>query len=321
MAFPPYQLFDNDHVRETQQKFGRLERLYHHGQEQAWDGRKVLRELLDKHGGIHISDEKREAIGQLFSTILWGELAAWSISADLALMLEDTEAKMAATSQAFDEARHFYVMRDYLLELGGGVPRLDGFTHVVLNDLLGTRRLVDKLLGMQLIVESVALTLFRSVAEARVEPVLSDLMPYYERDESRHVALGVMYLPALLRQVGPLESTRLQLLQLKLLTFIGWGSHVKRPYFEVLGIDNNAGMHRGMKLQKEIFRKLVEAAGGRTPGAVLVGAEAMESINLRGIDLFFPPNGAQLPRWQSAMIGLCCRLANLGERTLRRAVA
>src|SRR5690242_813971 len=99
--FPPYRLLDNDHVVEAQEKFGRLERLYHHGQEQAWDGRAVLKGLLEKHGGIRIPDEKREAIGQLFSTILWGELAAWSISADLALVLDDTEAKMAATSQAF----------------------------------------------------------------------------------------------------------------------------------------------------------------------------------------------------------------------------
>ena len=57
-------------------------------------------------------------------------------------------------------------------------------------------QIVDKLLGMQLIVESVAVTLFRSVAQAGVEPVLSELLPYFERDEARHVGLGVLYLPA-----------------------------------------------------------------------------------------------------------------------------
>ena len=107
-----------------------------------------------KHGGIRLAPEKKQALAQIFSTILWGELAAWSISADLALQLEDTEAKMAATSQVFDEARHFYIMRDYLLALDCEIPPLDGYTHAVLTELLDTHRLVDKLLGMQLIVES-----------------------------------------------------------------------------------------------------------------------------------------------------------------------
>src|SRR5260221_364862 len=82
------------------------------------------------------------------------------------------------------------------------------------------------------IAEHMPLTIFRSVAAARIEPVLSDLMPYYERDEARHVGLGVMYLPTLLRDAGPIEVTRLRLLQLKIVTLIGWGTHIKRPYFE-----------------------------------------------------------------------------------------
>src|SRR5262245_8588243 len=102
-----------DYVAEAQAKYGKVERLYHVGQKQAWDGKVLLPELIKKHGGIDIPPEKRKAIAEIFSVILWGELAAWSISADLALQLDDTEAKMAATSQCHDEARHFYTMRDY----------------------------------------------------------------------------------------------------------------------------------------------------------------------------------------------------------------
>lgn len=317
MSFPPYELLDNDYVREAQAKFSRLERLYHNGQSQAWDGRKVLAELVAKHGGIHLPDDKRDAILNVFSTILWGELAAWSISADLALRLRDTEARMAATSQAFDEARHFYVLRDYLRLLGGTLPPLDGYTHLVLNELLGTERLDEKLLGMQLIVETVALTLFRSVAEARFEPVLADLMPYYERDESRHVALGVIYLPAMLRELGFLDSTRLRLMQIKVITFIAWGTHAKRPWFQVLGMDSNASMHRGMRQQREVYAQLREAAGGRAPDAVLLGASFMDSINDAAIDLFFPKPDAELPPWQTGMLELCYRVSRLAERALR----
>jgi hypothetical protein len=318
MAFPPYRLLSRDYIAETQAKFEKLERLYHVGQNKAWDGKQVLAELLKKHGGIRIAPEKRAAIGEVFTVILWGELAAWSIAADLALMLEDPAAKMAATSQAHDEARHFYVLRDYLLELGGELPKLDGFSTIVLSELLDTRRLADKLLGMQLIVENIALTIFRSVAAARIEPVLSDLMPFYERDEARHVGLGVMYLPTILRDAGPLEVTRLRLLQMKIVTLIGWGTHVKRPAFEALGIDNNAGMRHGMKLMQETFAGLRAADGGRRPPpAIIVGSDFLEAINARAIDLFFPPFDAELPAWQRGMIDLCTGLARVSDKVLR----
>src|SRR5689334_21654994 len=112
--FPPYELVDRDLVAATEERTRKLSRLYHVAHEKAWDGRAVLAELTARHGGIHFPEEKKEAMGRLASILLWGELAAWSISADLALRLEDPGAKMAATSQVFDEARHFYVMRDYL---------------------------------------------------------------------------------------------------------------------------------------------------------------------------------------------------------------
>src|SRR5438309_1889267 len=129
MAWPPYRLMDRDYLADAKAKYEKLERLYHVGHKQSWDGKQVLGDLIKKHGGIKLDPIRRHALAEIFSTILWGELAAWSISADLALKLEDTEAKMAATSQAFDEARHFYTMRDYLLALGGEVPRLDGYTQ------------------------------------------------------------------------------------------------------------------------------------------------------------------------------------------------
>jgi hypothetical protein len=316
MAWPPYHLMKRDYLAEAQAKYNKLERLYHVGAKQAWDGKQVLNGLLEKHGGVKLAPEKKRALAEIFSTILWGELAAWSISADLALQLEDTEAKMAATSQVFDEARHFYVMRDYLLALDVDVPKLDGYTSAVLRELLDTRRLVDKLLGMQLIVESIAVTLFRSVAQAHVEPVLSELMPYFERDEARHVGLGVLYLPKLLARLNRFEAARLKLVQLKIATLIGWGTHLKKPHFETLGIDNNDGFRRGMRLQREVFKGMRSDAGDEPPG-VLVGDERLDKVNEWAIDLFFPRMGANVPGWQRAIIGVVDGLSRVGDRALK----
>jgi hypothetical protein len=309
-----------DYLVEAQEKYAKLERLYHVGAQKAWNGKEVLADLLRKHGGIRIADDKKRALAEIFSTILWGELAAWSISADLALQLEDTEAKMAATSQVFDEARHFYVMRDYLLALDVEIPPLDGYTHTVLTELLETDRLVDKLLGMQLIVESVAVTLFRSVAQAGVEPVLSELMPYFERDEARHVGLGVLYLPRLLARLSPLEAARLKLVQLKIVTLIGWGSHLKKPCFAALGIDNNDSFRRGTRLGRELLLGMRSRDGADPPG-VLVGDPRLDKVNDWAIDLFFPRPGADQPRWQRAVIGVVDGLSRVGDRALRLATS
>ena len=179
-------------------------RIYHKGHEQAWDGRAVLDELVAKHGGIHFPDDKREAFSAVASVLLWGELAAWSISADLALKLEDTPAKMAASSQVFDEARHFYVLRDYLWRAGLPVSKLGGWSRRLLVELLETENLLYKVVGMQLLVESTAVVMFRKIAEAKIEPVLTELLYYFERDEARHVGLGVLTLPDGARgAVGP----------------------------------------------------------------------------------------------------------------------
>ena len=113
----PFDMFDGALSPEEARSARKLAGIYHKGQARAWNGEEVLSDLLDRHGGIQLPPEQRRAILGLFSVILWGELAAWKISADLARRLEPLEAKMAATSQAHDEARHFYVMHLSLIHI------------------------------------------------------------------------------------------------------------------------------------------------------------------------------------------------------------
>src|SRR6478609_9612369 len=119
----PYDMFSLHRSAEEAKRYAKVERIYHKGQELAWDGKEILAMLVEKHGGVHVQAQHREPLKRLFAIILWGELAAWKISAQLADRLEPLEAKMAATSQAHDEARHFYVMHDYLALAVGDFPR------------------------------------------------------------------------------------------------------------------------------------------------------------------------------------------------------
>ncbi len=215
----PYGMFDHASYGLAAKNARVLERVYHKAHAQAWDGKEVLAALVELHGTPTLEPHVKEALGRVFSIILWGELAAWRISAELADEIEPIEGKLAATSQAFDEARHFYVMHDYLELLGVQPNAIHWGARRLLERVMNADNLAKKLLGMQLMVEPIALTLFHVVKSMNLEPVLSALLPYYERDESRHVALGIQYLPAMMARMSRAERLELFAFQGELLTY------------------------------------------------------------------------------------------------------
>jgi hypothetical protein len=296
----------------------KLARIYHVAQRQSWDGPAVLADLVDKHGGVHLAPDKREALARVFSIILWGELAAWTVSAELAERIEDIDAKMAATSQVFDEARHFDVMRDYLRLLGCPIPPLDAYSRVVLRELLATESLVYKLVGMQLLVENAALGLFKMVGRARVEPVLSDLLPYFEKDEARHVGLGINYLPTLLAELGPLETLKLNLFQARIYTLLFWDTLLLREDLEVLGLDPNESTRFSLRLQLDIATQMgkfaADARERKAGRGVYVEPELIRRTHSFSIDAFMPRPGAPVPAWQRRLLGAVHGVARAGAR-------
>lgn len=233
----PYQMFDRAHYGLEAKNARVLERIYHKGQAQSWDGQKVLASLIEAHGTPTMEPEQKAALGRVFSILMWGELAAWRISAELADELEPLEAKMAATSQTFDEARHFYVLHDYLEALDALPDKIDRGARGLLEAVMNADSLPKKLLGMQLMIEPIALTLFHVVKKLNLEPVLTHLLPYYERDESRHVALGLQYLPAMLSRMSTAERVGLWAFQFKLMTYELWSNVGLSRDLLTLGVD------------------------------------------------------------------------------------
>ena len=256
-----YDMFDIVNNVAEARRLAKCERIYHRAQLMAWDGKEILPELIARHGGIHVDPDKAEALKKIFAIILWGELAAWKISAQLADEIVPLGAKMAATSQAFDEARHFYVMHDYLTELGYVPERMDPAPQALLDLVLDTNKLPYKILGMQLMVETIALTIFQTVRELEVEPVLTELMKYFERDEARHVGLGMQYLPSLLSQMSKREVSALITFQVRLLVWSLWELKVLGKDFEVLGIESRKILERGRKKQLAALHEAFNALG------------------------------------------------------------
>jgi hypothetical protein len=316
--FPPYELGDPSIIGMAQARTDTVARIYHKGHEQAWDGRQVLDELIAKHGGIHFPEDKRDAFGTVASVLLWGELAAWSISADLALKLQDTPAKMAASSQVFDEARHFYVLREYLWRAGVPVKQLGGWSRRLLVELLETDNLLYKVVGMQLLVESMAVVIFKSVADAKIEPVLTDLLYYFERDEARHVGLGVLTLPAVLEGLSDRDALALWWFQTRMQLEMIMGGFNINPSFVALGVDPAAMNLEGFRYHHEVLRRMKKAKPGRgTEQAQVKGLfKLSRDAQQRFQKLFFPDAAA--PAWQRGFLSTMTRVAQASDRWLLR---
>ncbi len=249
----------NFNLIDEADKASKLENIYHKGQDKAWNGKEVLLDLVIKHGMPKLNPEQTLALKNIFQLILWGELAAWKISAQLSNEIEHLEPKLAATSQAHDEARHFYVMLDYLEFLG--LKREDlvyNNKYPVLESVLKTNRLSQKILGMHLMVEPVAITIFKLVRKSNVDPILTELLDYYERDEARHIALGVNYLPTLIKDMSFVGVVKLIKFQLKILNQELKGLELLENDFKALGFSKEEVFALAEKKQLEAFELLAD---------------------------------------------------------------
>jgi hypothetical protein len=284
----PYDMFELARSAEEARRADKLSSIYHRGQMLAWNGRDVLAELVARHGPPQVDPDTRRALQRVFAILMWGELAAWRISAQLADRLVALEPKMAATSQAHDEARHFYVLHDYLALLGDVPGRPDPAAEAVLEMTLRTHSVVEKLLGMQLLIENIALTIFHHVRVLGVEPVLCDLLAYYEKDEARHVGLGVQALPDLLRAMSLPEGLKLLAFQLRLITNVLRSLKSIEPDLRALGIPAREIIEHGTGKMEHTTQLMFTELGVRTTA----GHELTKRTTGAIVELAFPPPDA-----------------------------
>jgi rubrerythrin len=126
------------------------------------------------------------------SNFLHGEQGALMVAAQLVNAVPHTDAKFYAATQTMDEARHVDVFSKYIKKLDEVRPIAPALKHV-LDGTLQTDDWMKKLVGMQIVVEGLALYSFREMRNLTEEPLLKHLLTYVARDESRHHAYGVQY--------------------------------------------------------------------------------------------------------------------------------
>ncbi|MFM8238226.1 MAG: ferritin-like domain-containing protein [Actinomycetota bacterium] len=128
------------------------------------------------------------------SQFMHGEQGALLCTARIVETVPWIDAKYYASTQAVDEARHVEVFARYLnTKLSGNYP-INAHLGLLLDDILADSRWDMTYLGMQIMVEGLALAAFGFMHQMTTEPLLKQLLRYVMSDEARHVAFGVLSL-------------------------------------------------------------------------------------------------------------------------------
>ena len=128
------------------------------------------------------------------SQFLHGEQGALVCTAKIVETVPWYDAKLYASTQVVDEARHVEVFARYLDEKMGGMYPVNAHLKMLLDDIIKDNRWDMTYLGMQIMIEGLALAAFGYLHELTGEPLLKKLLRYVMSDEARHVAFGVLSL-------------------------------------------------------------------------------------------------------------------------------
>jgi hypothetical protein len=128
------------------------------------------------------------------SNFLHGEQGAMIVASQLVSQVPWADAKLYASTQTMDEARHVEVFHRYLHDKLEWQWPINADLKELLDATIRDSRWDVKYLGMQVVIESVAMAAFGNLYQLAQEPLLKKLLWNVMRDESRHVAFGVLSL-------------------------------------------------------------------------------------------------------------------------------
>ena len=155
---------------------------------------------LDDYAPFQKLDEKRvkefrhATISLQLSQFMHGEQGALIVASQLTGAVPWMDAKYYAATQTMDEARHVEVFARYLREKLEWEWPINPALRQLLDMIICDSRWDMKYLGMQILVEGLAMAAFSNMYQLAVEPLVRDVVHYVMKDESRHVAFGVISL-------------------------------------------------------------------------------------------------------------------------------
>ncbi|MCB1691450.1 MAG: diiron oxygenase [Pseudomonadales bacterium] len=130
---------------------------------------------------------------QMLSQFLHGEQGALLTASTITHGIEDVRAKYYAASQTMDEARHVEVYDRYVNKIAMHYPMV-GWLKKLVDVTLKTQDVHKIMIGMNMIIEGLALGAFNNMYRQTDEPLLKSITFNVMRDESRHVSFGHVFL-------------------------------------------------------------------------------------------------------------------------------
>jgi hypothetical protein len=128
------------------------------------------------------------------SQFMHGEQGALVCTAKIVETVPWIDAKYYASTQVMDEARHVEVFAKYLDTKCSGHYPVNHHLRALLDDIISDSRWDMTYLGMQIMIEGLALAAFGLAYQVTPDPLLKQLLRYVMSDEARHVAFGVLSL-------------------------------------------------------------------------------------------------------------------------------
>ncbi|MBT2510005.1 ferritin-like domain-containing protein [Streptomyces sp. ISL-98] len=206
----------------------RLLALYQKGKDKQWDGATRIDwdvevdpydplgtpdDALSLYGTRHWAKMTEKDKGVLrrhytswqFSQFLHGEQGAMVCAARIVESVPDLDAKLYSATQTMDEARHAEIYSRFLHEKVGMLYPVNDSLQSLLGDTLRDSRWDMPYLGMQVLIEGLALAAFGMIRDTTDKPLPKQILAYIMQDEARHVAFGRMALRDYYKQLSDAE--------------------------------------------------------------------------------------------------------------------
>tara|TARA_Y100000590_G_scaffold244400_1_gene274674 strand:- start:4857 stop:5984 length:1128 start_codon:yes stop_codon:yes gene_type:complete len=145
---------------------------------------------LDKKSKIKLANE---SVRWQMSSILHGEQGALNLSASLCHILKDQGAQEYAANQTREEARHVTGFAKYIKSRWGKPLPVGQTLGDLLTELVNAPEVYKKIVGMQILVEGLAMGAFATIYQHSHDPVLVKLMQLVMTDEAFHHKFGKIW--------------------------------------------------------------------------------------------------------------------------------
>jgi hypothetical protein len=130
----------------------------------------------------------------MLSQFLHGEQGALFAACQVTEAVQWLDGKLYGSTQVVDEGRHVEVFYRYISEKLGKLYTVNDNLFTLIDALMTDGRWDLKFLGMQIMIEGLALGAFGMMRQTSREPLLRELLKYVITDEARHVHYGVVAL-------------------------------------------------------------------------------------------------------------------------------